>query len=59
MTETEARVSAATDVEHAQPAPPPALPDEENPAIIDGRKTFQLTVISAVLFVAAIVFYVL
>jgi len=32
------------------PAPPP---DAENPALIDAQKTFQITVVSALLFFAA------
>ena len=59
MTEADAQVSAATDMERTQPAPPAALPDDRNPAIIDGRKTFQLTVISAALFIGAVVLFVL
>lgn len=37
------------------PAPPPPPPDNENEAIIDAQKTFQITMISAVLFVLAAV----
>ena len=35
------------------------LPDEGNPAIIDARETFRITVISAVLFIAAVYIFVL
>ena len=42
-----------------QPAPPPAPADEHNPAIIDARKTFVITMISSVLFVGAIVVFIL
>ena len=35
------------------------IPDEDNPAIIDGRETFRITIISAVLFIAAIYIFVL
>ena len=35
------------------PVPPDAPPDPENEAIIDALKTFRITLISAVLFVAA------
>lgn len=38
------------------PAPPP---DDENPAIIDAHKTFNITIISAVLFVLAALFIIL
>lgn len=38
----------------------PALPpDSENPALIDAEKTFKVTVISAVLFVAAALFIIM
>ena len=35
------------------PTPPPPPPDNENEAIIDALKTYKITLISAVLFVAA------
>ena len=35
------------------------LPDEGNPAIIDAREVFRITVISAVLFIAAVYIFVL
>lgn len=35
------------------------LPDESNPSIIDARETFRITVISAVLFIAAVYIFVL
>lgn len=38
------------------PAPPP---DDQNPAIIFARKTFWSTTIGAVLFVAAVVLFIL
>lgn len=38
------------------PAPPP---DSENPAILDAAKTFRITVISAILFMAAATFIIL
>jgi hypothetical protein len=41
-----------------EPAPP-AVPDAENPALIDAEKTFKIIAISAVLFVAAGLFIVL
>lgn len=59
MTESESQGAVPTDVASAQPAPPPALPDAQNPAIIDGRKTFVITVISAGLFIGAVVLFVL
>jgi len=43
----------------AQPPVPPAPPDSENQAIIDAEKTFRITLISAVLFVAAAVFIIM
>jgi hypothetical protein len=45
-----------------QPDPDAALaapPDDENPAIIDLHKTFVITVISAALFVGAVVIFIL
>ncbi len=35
------------------------IPDETNEAMIDGRETFRITIISAVLFIAAIYIFVL
>jgi len=35
------------------------IPDESNPSIIDGRDTFRITVIAAVLFIAAVYIFVL
>ncbi len=43
----------------AQPEPPAPPPDSENPAIIDARKTFVITLISAVLFIGAILLFIL
>ena len=40
------------------PVPPPP-PDAENPALIDGAKTFKIAMISAVLFVAAAVLIIM
>jgi len=41
------------------PVPPQAPPDSENPALIDAEKTYKITLISAVLFVAAAVFIIM
>lgn len=38
---------------------PAAVPDDENPALIDALKTFKVTVISAVLFVLAALLIIL
>ena len=35
------------------------LPDDGNPPIIDARETFRITVIAAVLFIAAVYIFVL
>jgi len=43
----------------AQPPVPPPPPDAENPALIDAEKTFKITLISAALFVAAMVFIIM
>ena len=43
----------------SQPPVPPPPPDAENPAMIDGEKTFKITLISAALFVAAAVFIIM
>jgi hypothetical protein len=59
MTEAKAPGDAATDVVHSRPAPPVALSDDRNPAIIDGRKTFAITVISTALFIGAVVLFIL
>lgn len=50
---------APTPHEPLAPVPPEAPPDAENPAIIDAEKTFRITLISAVLFVAAAVFIIM
>jgi len=35
------------------------IPDEANPAILDARKTFLATVVGAVLFIGAVLLFVL
>lgn len=42
---------------HAEVPPPP--PDDQNPAIFDARKTFIITVICALLFIGAVVLFIL
>ena len=42
-----------------RPAPQAALPDAQNPAIIDARKTFTITLISTVLFIGAVLVFIL
>ncbi len=42
-----------------QASVPPPPPDAENPALIDAEKTFRITLISAVLFVAAALMIIL
>ena len=37
----------------------PALPDDRNPAIIDARKTFIITLVSAALFIGAVFIFIL
>lgn len=48
--ETQARVA---------PDPPAPPGDAENPAIIDARKTFIITMVSSVLFIGVIVLFIL
>lgn len=36
-----------------------ALPDDRNPAIIDARKTFIITLVSAALFIGAVFIFIL
>jgi hypothetical protein len=36
-----------------------ALPDDRNPAIIDARKTFIITLVSAALFIGAVFILIL
>lgn len=36
-----------------------AIPDEENPPIIDARKTFWVTVIMAILFIGTVFVFIL
>ena len=36
-----------------------AIPDEQNPAIIDARKTYVVTAIMAVLFIGAVLLFIL
>jgi hypothetical protein len=43
----------------SQPPVAPPLPDAENPALIDGAKTFKIAMISAALFVAAAVLIIM
>jgi hypothetical protein len=58
MTES-AVSSASSEVADNRPAPPVALPDAQNPAIIDARKTFLITIISSALFIGAVVLFIL
>ena len=59
MTPTETS-AAETAVDAGQQPDPPAAPsDDQNPAIIDARKTFVITMISSVLFVGAILLFIL
>ena len=50
---------STSEVAPRQPAPPAALPDKQNPAIIDARKTFAITVISAALFIGSVLMFIL
>jgi len=59
MTSTETPTAATALATGHQPDPPAALPDDQNPAIIDGRKTFVITMVSSVLFVGAILLFIL
>lgn len=36
-----------------------SIPDEENEAIVDARKTFRITLISAIVFIAIVFAFVL
>ena len=45
--------------ESATPPVPPPPPDETNPAIIDARKTFAITLVGAALFIGTVVIFVL
>lgn len=38
---------------------PKPLPDDENPAIIDAKKTYVITVVSAFLYIAVVIVFVL
>ncbi len=51
----EARAVAQT----ARVEPPAALPDDQNPAIIDARRTFFITVISVLLFIGSVILFIL
>lgn len=46
-------------VVEAAPAPPAALPDAQNPVIIDARKTIVLTVIGTAMFIASVIIFIL
>jgi len=48
--------NTVTEARSDVPAPPA---DAENPALIDALKTFQITVVSAILFVLAALFIIL
>jgi hypothetical protein len=56
ITDSVTQSSVDTSTEDAALAAPP---DDENPAIIDLHKTFVITVISAALFVGAVVIFIL
>lgn len=56
MTEQETQAVARHPAEAVVPEP---LPDDQNPAIIDARKTFVITIIGAVLFIGSIVVFIL
>lgn len=45
-----------TPEEAALLAPPP---DDENPAIVDAKQAFQITIVSSVLFVGVVVVFIL
>ena len=38
---------------------PVALPDDENPAILDAHKTYKITLAAAVIFIASVFIFVL
>lgn len=38
---------------------PVALPDDENPAIVDARKTFIITIVSSALFIGAVFIFII
>lgn len=61
MTEAEFQAGAQVDSDATltRAVPPEAPPDEQNPAIIDARKTFAITLISTALFVGAVVLFIL
>ena len=50
---------AAVQKEHVEGGVPAPPPDEENPALIDARQAFKITVISALLFVLAALMIIL
>lgn len=50
---------APTPHESRSPAPPPPPADAENPALLDAHKMYVITLIAAVLFVAAAVFIIM
>ena len=51
------QTTAVTDTsEDGVPAP---LPDDRNPAIVDARKTFIITLVSAALFIGAVFILIL
>lgn len=60
MTESESQAApGGSEVTARQPTPPAALPDDQNPAMIDAQKTFAIIVISTALFIGAVVIFIL
>ena len=51
-----ATIPAGPEADATVPAP---LPDESNPAIIDARKTFIITTVSAALFIGAVFIFII
>ncbi len=41
------------------PDVPPPPPDDQNPALIDARKAFIITLVGALLFIASVVLFIL
>jgi hypothetical protein len=55
MTE-QATTPVAPGADASVPAP---LPDDRNPAIVDARKTFIITIVSAALFIGAVFIFII
>jgi len=58
-TDKEASAHPADTRDAPVPDVPPPPPDDQNPALIDARKAFIITLVGALLFIASVVLFIL